>query len=80
MARALAHFDARLHIIRDDASKLECSLQVCRGVNNLMGCCGRISRRSKAPRSGVGGVGKEGASSLASSHLEVTLVFVFPSH
>lgn len=46
LAKALAHLDAGLQILRDNDPNLECSLGVCRGVNNAVSCYRELFKES----------------------------------
>ncbi|KAJ8784462.1 hypothetical protein J1605_008225 [Eschrichtius robustus] len=50
LAKALAHFDAGLQIVRDDDPNLERSLRVCRGVNNVISCYRELFKEKRGPK------------------------------
>nr|XP_058901570.1 tigger transposable element-derived protein 1-like [Kogia breviceps] len=50
LAKALAHFDAGLQVVRDNDPNLERSLRVCRGVGNVISCYRELFKEKRGPR------------------------------
>ncbi|XP_049558737.1 tigger transposable element-derived protein 1-like [Orcinus orca] len=50
LAKALAHFDAGLQIVRDNDPNLERSLRVCRGVNNVISYYRELFKEKRGPK------------------------------